>query len=157
MKSNASQHSIFELTRQEKGVKAINQERKIDSSSSDVIKTFTLDKPITDSTVVLKTGNRQTDRQNTYLPFDRPYPFSLGDRILKFGQATNRIFTQLIEHCRNLGNPKRFRWSGFIGSRALKISISREIRSDSDLWITRVPTTVSCRILQQKDTRFRQI
>ena len=35
----------------------------------DVIKTFTLDQPTIDSTLVLKTGNRQTDRQTkAFLP-----------------------------------------------------------------------------------------
>ena len=81
MKSNESQHSIFERTREQKGAKAINQERKIDSSSSDVIKTFTLDKPITDSTVVLKTGNRQTDR-HTDRQTDKIHIYRLTDPIL---------------------------------------------------------------------------
>ena len=55
----------------------INQQRKRGSAWSHVIKTFTLDQPITDSTVFLKTGYRQTDRQKLSLPFDRLYPFSL--------------------------------------------------------------------------------
>ena len=66
MKSNESQHSIIELTREQKGAKAINQERKIDSSSSDVIKTFTLDKPITDATVVLTLSSRMLPNGNNF-------------------------------------------------------------------------------------------
>ena len=85
MKSNESQHSIFELTREQKGAKAINQERKIDSSSPDVIKTFILDQPITDSTVVLKTGYRQTDTQTdrqTDRQTDKIHNYRLTDPIL---------------------------------------------------------------------------
>jgi hypothetical protein len=40
----------------QKGIKAINQERKRDSSRSDAIKTLILNQPTTDSTIVLKTG-----------------------------------------------------------------------------------------------------
>ena len=99
-----------ELAGSPKGAKVINHERKRNASSSDVIKTVTLKQPTKHSTVVLKTGYRQTDtqtdrhtdrqthrqtdtqtdrhtdrqtvRQNTYLPFDRPYPFSLGNTWL---------------------------------------------------------------------------
>ena len=88
VKSNESQHSIFERATDQKGAKVINQEKKKDSSSSDdVIKTVTLNRPTTDATIVLKTGYRQTDtqththRKNTYLPFDRPYPSSLGNKV----------------------------------------------------------------------------
>jgi hypothetical protein len=62
IKSNVSQYSIFEQAR-EKGTKAINRETKRDSSRSDAIKTLILSQPTTDSTIVLKTGYRQTDRQ----------------------------------------------------------------------------------------------
>jgi hypothetical protein len=63
VKSNESQHSIFERTRVQKGAKVINRERKRDSDWSHVIKTVTLNQPSTDPTVVLKTGCRQTDTQ----------------------------------------------------------------------------------------------
>ena len=116
MKSNESQHSIFELTREQKGAKAINQERKIDSSSSDVIKTFTLDKPITDATVVLKSGNRQTDRhtdrQNTYLPFDRPYPFSLGNIVHKAPYVRAKVL-----HAFKIENPLEFDIQRYLSDR----------------------------------------
>ena len=62
MKSNESQYSIFERAR-EKRTKAINRERNRDSSRSDAIKTLILNQPTTDSTIALKTGYRQTDRQ----------------------------------------------------------------------------------------------
>jgi hypothetical protein len=49
----------------------INQERKRDSSLSTVIKTFALNQPTTDSTVVEKrVTNRQTDKIFLYSPAD---------------------------------------------------------------------------------------
>ena len=54
-------------SKREKGATAINHARKRDSAWSDVIKTVTLNQPTTDSTIVLKTGNRQTDRQTKYI------------------------------------------------------------------------------------------
>jgi mRNA-degrading endonuclease YafQ of YafQ-DinJ toxin-antitoxin module len=60
-----------------KGTKAINRERKRDSSRSDAIKTLILNQPTTDLTVVLKTGYRQTDRQT-----DKILIYRLTDSIL---------------------------------------------------------------------------
>jgi hypothetical protein len=51
------------MSKRTKGAKAINQERMRDSSSSNAIKIVSLNQPTKDSTVVFKTGYRQTDRQ----------------------------------------------------------------------------------------------
>ena len=60
LKSNESQHSIFQ---QEKNKKAPKWSIKRDLFSwAHVLKTFTLKELTTDSIVVLKTGYRQTDK-----------------------------------------------------------------------------------------------
>ena len=80
LKTNVSQHSIFERAREKKAQK---RSIKRDASLSDAIKAFTFNQPTTDSTVVFKTCYRQTDtqtdRQKLSLPFDRPYAFSRGN------------------------------------------------------------------------------
>ena len=72
-------------------------ERKRDSSSSDLIKSFPLNRPTTHSTVLLRTGYRQNASpirtktspiqakrspiQTLKFTVSRPYPFRLGNKI----------------------------------------------------------------------------
>jgi hypothetical protein len=65
---NESRHSIFELISRKTKRRESDQsrERERDSAWSDVIKLVTLNQPTTYSTVVLKTGYRQTDKSFLY-------------------------------------------------------------------------------------------
>ena len=62
-KTNYLTKCVGRKAQKPKRAKVINQERKRDSSSSVAIKTFLDSLNCRYLTVVLKTGNRQTDRQ----------------------------------------------------------------------------------------------
>ena len=69
LKSNESQHSIIERVRVKKAQKrSITSERDILLDLMCDIKTVTLNRPTTDSTIVLKTGYRQADTQTDGQP-----------------------------------------------------------------------------------------
>ena len=82
VKLNESPHSIFERAREQKGAKAINQERKRDFSWSDVIKTFSLNQP-TPPWFFKCVTDRQTDRQKLSLPAAPSHRFSLGNHLFR--------------------------------------------------------------------------
>ena len=147
-----SHSARYSSEQQRKRRTVINQERKSDSSLSGAIKIVTLKQPTKDSSVALKTGyrqadkqtNRQTDRQKLYLPSDRPYPFSLGNCPLRLSDADD--LKRALQPCPRFLGCLRNRWEipslkRFTPEHTLSNLLSRPRKLLRTIW----PTCISTR------------